>query len=143
MKVVLYRNISGKNVVNKQITQLGEFNGNLRDECSINQPVISLAGAIPPLANYAFIPEFQRYYFVELRSIRTGIFQMSGRTDVVKTFIPSMGDSSVIVNRNANVYSTYLDDNSFKTDSRPQILTKLFPYSFDTYQLILTVAGSD
>ena len=67
MTIRLYNNVSDKNVVDKQLTQVGnDITGTLRDDCSVVDPVIAIEGIAANIngVNYAYIPEFNRYYYI-------------------------------------------------------------------------------
>ena len=67
MTIKLYINRSDKNVLDKNITQVGsDITGTLRDDCSVVDPVIKVEGLAANITgvNYAYIQEFNRYYYI-------------------------------------------------------------------------------
>ena len=72
MKVILYYNKSEEMRVDKELDELLVINGTLRDECSIETPVILIETTpeIMSTCNYMYIEEFNRYYFVKKDIVR-------------------------------------------------------------------------
>lgn len=89
MDIILYQNTAAANVVYKApyLDPVSTISGTLRDECSLLDPIITVQGASLPKANYAYIPEFNRYYFMtEPRSIRTNLWEISLSVDPLYTY---------------------------------------------------------
>ena len=65
MKIILYKNISNKNVLTKKITKMGELdNVNILDY-SQNYLELNFSFSTDINFNYIYIPDFEKYYFVE------------------------------------------------------------------------------
>ena len=62
MEVIFYYNISDARVINKNLIGGESFEGQARDEVDIMSPVILFDNPEILRYNYAYIPEFQRYY---------------------------------------------------------------------------------
>lgn len=129
----------------KVTTTITTLEGVLKEESSIMTPTVLLEYPVTSLAvcNYAYIPDFQRYYFItDVRSIRATLTEVSLRVDVLSTYAESIRACTGIVARQANKWNLYLDDGSFKTYSNPNVLTKAFPGEFPFhFSFILAVAG--
>lgn len=88
MVLKLYKNNSEKNHVTKVLTNELTLVGDLRRETSIKNPAITIEwnGSIIGY-NYAFIVEFNRYYFiVDEKSIRNGVWEITLLCDVLMSF---------------------------------------------------------
>ena len=144
MNVKFYTNTSEKNAMTKNITQLFDFNGVLREESPIIRPVITFEGLTNIGAiNYAYIPDFGRYYFVEeITCIRNGLFQVSMRVDVLMSFRNQILSNNAIIERNENQYDLKLNDGLFKTQQNPRIAQFEFPNGFTNWDFVLAVAGN-
>ena len=98
MKIYLYQ-YSGENIVLDKTGYLGEpveLDGILRDECDISNPIITMQ-ADPRGYNYAYIPSFNRYYFIgEPTVIRTGIWRVPFKVDVLTSFSSGIGAADCI-----------------------------------------------
>ena len=98
MKITLYTNNSEKNKLEKNLANAKEFSGNLREESSIVNPSILIQTENPSSFNYAYIPEFKRYYFItDAISVRTNIWRISLHCDVLMSFKDSIKSTSIIL----------------------------------------------
>lgn len=85
--VAFFNNDSPNNKIGKDISAKGSITGTLRAECSIMNPVILFEASGIPNANYMYIGNFDRYYYInEIRSIRDGLWEVSGRVDVLQSY---------------------------------------------------------
>lgn len=128
---------------------IGDYDGFLRDESSIIDPVFRIetvdSGEEFPWAriNYFYVPSWGRYYYItDIVVLRTHLYEIHGHVDVLMSFKDELGDCSGIVYRNESDWNMYLDDGSLKIYSNP--IVRYFPFgsSFDTQQFVLAVAGS-
>lgn len=98
MEITLYTNNSEKNKLEKNLANAKEFSGNLREESSIVNPSILIQIENPSSFNYAYIPEFKRYYFIiDAVSVRTNIWRLSLHTDVLMSFKDELKATPVIL----------------------------------------------
>lgn len=145
MNIQIQQTTSEKNRIGKSISTLYTASGALREGTSIINPVIRISGAnIPSLknANYMYIPDFNRYYFInDIKSIRNGLIEISGHVDVLQTYASQIRSNTAIIKRNANSWNLYIEDGLFKTYANPHIFTKLFPSGFKDPSFVLSVAG--
>ena len=143
--IVLQRNSSENNKVDKTLTTLSTMTGTLKNETSIIDPVIIFEGSLSNLknCNYCTISEFGRSYFVnDIRSVRNGLIELTCHVDVLSTYATAIRGNRAIIKRQENNWNLYLNDGSFNSYQNPYVLTKLFPSGFNTSQFVLAVAGS-
>ena len=145
ISISLYTNTSPENFVTKSKTQIGAaLDGVLRDESEILRPVVRVESASDLSAcNYVYIPAFNRYYFAEVSVLRTNLWEISCRVDVLASFSTALRACSGITRRaeSENAYNVFLDDGSFRAYSDPHIITQEFPNGFTTWEYLLAVAG--
>lgn len=148
MTLALYENKSDEIVLDKNITTLATYNGYMKNESSILNPIIRIEGAfnIGNLvnANYMYLPDYRRYYYVtDIVQIRANLVEITGRVDVLMSFKDEIRLCSGIVRKNANEYNVYLDDGSLKVYQNKLIITKEFPSGFpiENDRYILVTAG--
>lgn len=145
MTIKLYKNLSDKVVVDKNITQLGsDVTGTLREGCSIIDPVIKFEGVVDTHlsdANYCYISEFGRYYYINNIVCVGNLFECHMHVDVLKTYSAGIRSNSAVVSRQENNYNLYLQDGVFKTYSQPHIQVAQFPNGFTDFEFIFSVAG--
>lgn len=144
MILKLYKNISEKNVVDKDITELAVITGTLRDDCSIINPVIMIedtAGFDLKYTNYAYIEEFGRFYYINNIVCKNNLFELQMHVDVLKTHANGIRNNNAVISRQQHRYNLYLQDGVFKTYAYPHIEIKQFPNGFTDYNFIFSVAG--
>lgn len=144
MNIKFYTNLSEKNAVNKNITLLNDFTGTLREESSIIDPVFTIT-SLSSLAtcNYAYIPDFGRYYFINnIKCLRNNYYQVSMHVDVLMTYKNQILANSAIIERNETQYDLKINDGLFKTQQNPRIAQFEFPNGFTNWDFVLAVAGN-
>jgi len=142
--IELKRNNSEDNKINKSLTAISSLSGVLKADSSILNPVILVEASISSLknCNYMVISEFGRKYFIiDIRSVRNGMVEISGKCDVLDSFASQILANTAIIKRQENDWNLYIDDGAFRVYSNPQIQTKVFPSGFTTPEFVLAVAG--
>ena len=92
-------NNSEKNKINKSLTAGVTLSGTLRNESNVVTPSIIINIDNPTIYNYAYIEDFKRYYFItDYISLRTGIWQINLKSDVLMSFKDSILASNVLIN---------------------------------------------
>ena len=120
------------NKISKTPQELFELTGTLRDESSIVDPVILVEHNKPISANYAYIAEFNRYYYIrDIESVRAGLWRISMHTDVLKTFSEGILNSPCIVAKSSSKYNLYLNDPDYKCQQNDIVMTIDFPQGFN------------
>ena len=144
MTINVYTNNSTDNTRNKDTTLLGSLVGSLKEKSSIIDPIILVSGSLPTTANYIYISDFNRYYFIrDISSVRNGIYEIKAHCDVLTSAGNNLDNCTGIVRRQENNWNLYLDDGVFKAYSNPNIIQKSFPSGFTgSLNYILAVAGS-
>ena len=98
MNLSLYINNSEKNKLEKSLSDEFSMSGNLRNESSVVNPRIIIQTDNPSKYNYAYIPEFNRYYFItDMTSVRTNIWELSMHVDVLMSFKESIKGTQIIL----------------------------------------------
>lgn len=90
MIIKLYKNTSENRQVDKVLVDEIELTGSIRDDnVDLLDPVITVkADEKYLLYNYAYIPDFERYYFFSAPPslLRTGVYQIFLHVDVLMSF---------------------------------------------------------
>ena len=144
MNIVLCENKSEKNKINKSLTSGVNLSGNLRNESNVVNPTIIVNTDNPTIYNYAYIPAFNRYYFIaDYISFRTGIWQLNLKSDVLMSFKDSILNSNVLVNKTESVGKiNYLSGNNWVNSCKTK--TDIISFSnglLNEGQYILITAG--
>jgi hypothetical protein len=141
MQIKLYNNTSPTNKLKKSITSVLDVSGALRGETDIVNPTIRIYAANLPYFNYAYIPEFKRYYYLRnVRAVRNDIFEISLQSDALMSF--DISNVTGVVTESQNLGSNYLNGRQFirLVKSKTDIIT--FPNGLlDSGEYILITAG--
>lgn len=131
-----------RNCFPKNYTWILTLNGNLKNPANIKNPTILVECENPSAYNYLYIPSFNRYYFIEnCVSVRSGLWEISCKCDVLQTYSTQIKGNSGIVLRQKNMRSKYLTDNKIALNSTMRVRLKAFNYTFAPQKLLLVVAG--
>ena len=132
--ITLQTNASEDNKLSKSLTDVLTVSGTLRGECSILDPRILIeSSTIPSGVNYMTIPEFGRSYFVrDITAVRTGLWEITAHVDVLQSYAASIQACTGITQRQENDWNLYLNDGVFKTYVQPTIVSRSFPYGFNS-----------
>ena len=99
MNILLYKTTNANNDLNETISDKVELVGTLRDASSVIAPSI-LIQSNPIGYNYAYIPEFGRYYYIKnITAFRKGAYIVDLKCDVLMTFREEILNMSGIVSR--------------------------------------------
>ena len=145
MTIKFYKNLSEKNHLDKDITQMGtDVTGTLREECSVIDPVIKIESFTSfdfTQCNYAYITEFGRYYFINNIVLKGNLYEVHMHVDVLSTYKDVIRANSAVVARQQYKYNLYLQDGNFKTEAFPHMQVIQFPGGFSGFNFIFSVAG--
>lgn len=130
MNIQLYINKSDVRALNKNITLLSEANVILKDSTDIMRPIIQLASAeLPPGANYCYIPDFKRYYFISAQNIQPGkLLQIRLDVDVLMSFKDEVNSAQVVAVKSSNKFNRYLTDDIPTLNMQNNIFKAFTPF---------------
>ena len=120
MEIRLYNNISDNRTVRKKLLNEFSLTGTLRDSCSLLEPVINIENNNVVRFNYAYIPDFQRYYFVkEITNLRKNIWTLELEVDPLMSFKGDILALQVVVDKQSSdvIGDEYIDDGSLVADA--------------------------
>lgn len=100
---------------------LASFDCALKDSCSVVNPVIMLeAGLLSrPAFNYAYIPDFQRYYFISDWVFNRRLWVASLTCDVLATYKPAIGAMDLYILRAAARSNGRVTDMKYPVIAQP------------------------
>lgn len=127
MTVNLYQIAEDPRVVPKTLPEAAVLTGSIRDDqVDVMHPAILMSGAPSDTYNYAYLPDFGRYYFVDPPiTERTGLIRLQMHIDVLQTYYDQIIVAPVIVERSADRYNMDIadPDRKFYQDRSNQYLT--------------------
>lgn len=145
----LYYNKSDKRYINKSLTLINDISIELKSDTSIINPTLILSYNSEVMqANYIYIPELDRYYYIDNIIASTQKLIVECSVDVLMSWRSQIDNMDVIVERSENVYNLYLPDEKFKLYNYPLIQTKKFTpttttqFNMNTTQFVLACAGT-
>ena len=144
MNLRLCINNSEKNKINKSLTAGVTLSGTLRNESNVVNPSIVINIENPTIYNYAYIEDFKRYYFItDYISLRTGIWQINLKSDVLMSFKDSILASNVLINNTETTgKNNYLSGASWVSNCKAKTDILTFSQGLLTEgQYILITAG--
>lgn len=145
MEVQFFYNTSDARVINKNLIVGETFEGQARDEVNILTPVVIFDTDEILRYNYAYIPQFQRYYSITDKNVfREGLFMVTFSVDVLMSFRGHILQLPAVVDKQSMPENgdEYIDDSSLVTDNVMFTTVYNYPDGFnDTPELILITAG--
>ena len=148
MTVKFYKNKSDKMHMTKSISQIGNniTNAVIKENVSVTDPVFTLkaySGFNPATANYCYIDELNRYYYItDITILTPDVYLISCHVDVLMSFKSDILDNTAVIARQQNLHDYYLNDGVFKTKAKSTFDIIKFPNGFTSNYYFLTVAGN-
>ena len=144
MEITLCVNNSEKNKIGKSLSNMQVYTGSLRHESSVVSPEILMEIENPTGYNYAYIPEFGRYYFItDMISVRTDLWRISMNVDVLESFKNEIRNSQVILSDSTVAGADkYLSGSVWRSKVKETTSIINFPSGLlDNGEFILITAG--
>lgn len=153
MDIFFYTSSAEPNSFPKVLGSAIRYQGELRDECDILNPVLTIEGLNPDTTfNYCYIQDFKRYYFIRESSVvRTGLIQFNLHVDVLQSWSKEILELEAIISRNEYDFNNHLEDtrvpawsNNMTSYKEPTNITgnlSMPNLSNELYNIVLTVAN--
>ena len=144
MIIKLYTQTIPKNKMFRNLTNEITITGNVKDTFDILNPIVQFNyNANLKSVNYAYIPEYGRYYFVSPPIISGKTAYLKMHVDVLFTYRNIIMKSPCIAIRSSNRGNLYFQDDYIQFEEGYRYNVSKFPYRFDaesgTY--ILCISG--
>lgn len=137
MTVTFYKFTKRENSTKQPTAGTGhDITCNLKEECSFMMPVLLVSPSIvsgtfsPNVYNYAYIPYWQRYYFITDWNYLNGVWEATLTVDVMASFKSEIGATSSYIIRSASQYNGDIIDGFYPTTSVSSISKQQFAYEF-------------
>ena len=145
--ISLFKTASENNRVVKDLTDEKQLSGELRNQTSVLNPKIRIESAENIAGyNYCYIPEFGRYYYiVDITSVRTRVWEVSMRCDVLMSYKDEIkGLNAILDNTQENGLNNYLASSNWVNLVKTKTDIKVFPSGLsEQSEFILITAGGD
>ena len=142
--ISLFKTASENNRVVKTLTDEKQLSGELRNQTSVLNPSIRIESADNiSTYNYAYIPEFGRYYYItDITSVRTNCWIISLRCDVLMSYSDQIKAITGVVVRQESNPNKLLVDRLERLQSNKDIDILYYPNAFSkNLQFVLVTAG--
>lgn len=143
MIMKMYNTSDSNNTINKTLSNETEYEIKLKSEADIKTPVVVLHSDNIILFNYAYIPEFHRYYFVDkIELFPNGIYNISLKVDVLESFKTDIANSSGLISKQTNINNYYND--SYESEIKKEVDLYRSTVTFDLHvkeKILVTIGG--
>ena len=142
--ISLFKTASENNRVVKVLTDEKQLSGELRQQTSVLSPKIRIESAENIAGyNYCYISEFGRYYYItDITSVRTNVWEVSMRCDVLMSYKVQIKALRPIIEREEVGQSAGLVDNDLPININKKVQKFYFPNGFTKdIQYVLTTSG--
>lgn len=146
ISLTLYNNHSAENVINKSKDSITTLSGALKENLNMENVVIT----IPYISNYAsinyaYIPEFKRYYFVSVDVMNGLRLRLNMKSDPISSFWGEYKNSPCIAKRSSSHANADIEDNRMPFKQQPKYIFRRmsggFTPSSNGYCYVLTLGG--
>lgn len=128
MKITLYTTTSPKEQVDKVLSGSIDIECDLKAPASVLEPTLLLGGIDITGYNYAYIPDFKRYYHInEMETQLNTLNERSLTVDALYTYAAQIRRLKGIVTRQEKKYNLFLNDLQIPTIAYERVQTFMFP----------------
>lgn len=145
-EVRLYNNSSAHNVVHKSISLIRTMQGVLKENCYMEKITMNVTYFSDYYrCNYAYIPEFHRYYYVNVALIEGDQIRLVMKSDALSSFYDGYKNSKVIARRSSSDMNPNIVDTASPFYPQPKIIHRKTSFGFTPsstgYNYVLTMGG--
>ena len=142
MLISLYNTADSNIVVDKTLTNKIDYDIKIKDTTSVINPTIILKTNTLITSNYAYIPDFNRYYYIEkIEVCPNDVYRIALKCDVLKSFKDDIKNSSAYVTQQKTTNKYY--DNGYKSEVKKEVDIFKSNYVLEkgTSTILVTIGG--
>ena len=124
--VIFYVTGDNPNVMNKTLSQIASLDCNIKEPVNKESPEIYVSSNLMG-ANYAYIADFGRYYFVYPTGEHAGTTRLQLESDPLMSFKEGILSSPAVVARNPWHFDLYVPDPKLPIEARTASAILQFP----------------
>ena len=152
MRCELFYNKSDQRYIRKELeaiypvgSQNPYFDIEIIEDSSVENPTLILSHETNVMqANYMFIPDLGRFYYIEEKTMSNGRLFIKAKVDVLMSFAEEILNTMVVLERSEDKFNLYLPDNLLPLETPSNVRTIDFPSGFqENSEFILILAGSE
>lgn len=146
MQITLYNTSSMPNVVHKAKSVIETLEGDLKENVNRENVIVTIpyTSAFASI-NYAYIPDFNRYYFVSVDVLSGERLRLTMKSDALSSFWSSYCGSQCIAKRSSSNYNSAIRDDMIAFKPEPKIIRRKTSAKFTPSSsggcYILTIGG--
>lgn len=149
MQGTLYVNSSDERYVNKSLSTIGEYNIVFKSDENSIRPTLKISDSnIPETANYVYLSELNRYFYIRNKRYSKQCIYLECELDPLMSFRSQLANMEAIISRNERLYNLYLSDEKMEMLNYPYYQTLNMrcvlgtPFNMNTNQILLALVGA-
>lgn len=149
MQGTLYVNSSDERYVNKRLSNIGEYTIVFKSDENSIRPTLKISDSnIPETANYVYLSELNRYFYIRNKRYSKQCIYLECELDPLMSFRSQLGSMEAIISRNERLYNLYLNDEKMEMLNYPFYQTLNMkcvegtPFKMQTNQILLALVGA-
>ena len=124
MQGTLYVNSSDERYVNKSLSNIGEYTIVFKSDENSIRPTLKISDSnIPERANYVYLSELNRYFYIRNKRYSKQCIYLECELDPLMSFRSQLGSMEAIISRNERLYNLYLSDEKMEIYNYPYYQT--------------------
>lgn len=143
MVIKLYKTTDTNNTINKTLSNETEYTIKFKGVADIKNPVVLLTSETFLNFNYAYIPDFERFYFINNIEINPNkIYTLNLSVDVLESFKNDILSSKGMITKQTNINNYYND--SYESEIKKQVDIYKSTVTFDLEskdKVLVTIGG--
>ena len=144
--IITYNNYSDPKVVSKRKTQIESATCDFYGDFELGGGDVILNTQTSQNCNYAYIAQFNRYYFASPEVLHDGRLILHLKSDPLSSFWSDISKSPCVANRSASNYDPYLQDDFVSIKEKTNYSVRRLSGSFAPSQdganhYVLTIGG--
>lgn len=121
MEVILYKNKSSHNTINKVLEEIKRINIVFKQDFNLLNSVLVIKSSNLLNANYLYIPNLNRYYFINNQEIISkNVINVYIEVDVLESFKDDILNSEALI-KSSTDYNKYYDDGTYLNEIDKEI----------------------
>lgn len=143
MEIRLYYTRNANNTINKVLENERVFQIKFKDVADEINPTVKIKEQGKLKVNYAYIPDFEKYYFVsDITIYPNTIHTLELEVDVLETYKEDILESNATVSR-SNYSNEYFDGGDYRAEERKEhtIYESDTEVEFEDNTILVTIGG--
>lgn len=146
-KIQLYKYDGMNNTINKKLGSFVSMNGDFRGVFNTFRPSITIRVIEVPTYNYCFIPDLNRYYFIDsVTFLGNSTYELSLKVDVLKSYETLILQASGTVT-NSDTPDKYVSTRNSVYSRKPNFIKLDFPntklFNDEGTIIMITLKGTE